>query len=208
MKQSPSHEPNESAVRDALRGFLRVNDRTPCIQEFWIPRSNERADLVVVQRSLRAFEIKTARDTLTRLPRQVSAYGRVFGECAVVVAEKHLAAAIACLPEWWGVYTFSGADGAIKFRSIRDGCENRNIDAPTLVRLLWRDEANDALLAIGDSSCSGLGRSHMWDQLLRRLDVDALQRVVRTALSDRSPARARIRTRHFADLGALSSVGT
>lgn len=193
-------------MRDALRGFLRTNDRTLYIQEFWIPRSNERADLVLVQQSLRAFEIKTARDTLARLPRQVAAYGRVFDECAVVVADKHLTAAVELLPEWWGVVAYSTGEGAIAFRSIRDGCANRKIDPLTLVRLLWREEAKAALLSFGESSCASLGRSHMWDELLRRLDVNALRRVVRRSLSQRHPSSARIRTRHFASLARRSSA--
>ena len=50
-----------------------------------------------------AFEIKTERDTLRRLPRQATAYARLFDQCTVVVAERHVAAAMEMLPMWWGV---------------------------------------------------------------------------------------------------------
>jgi predicted nucleic acid-binding protein len=38
------------------------------------------------------FEIKTARDTLRRLPTQIEAYSRYFDHAVLVVAEKHLSA--------------------------------------------------------------------------------------------------------------------
>jgi len=48
------------------------------VEEFWIPRSNERADVATIGSVIEAFEIKSDRDSLKRPPRQVIAYGRVF----------------------------------------------------------------------------------------------------------------------------------
>jgi hypothetical protein len=67
-----------------------------------VPRSHERAGMVVVGRSLDAFEIKSERDTLRRLPRQALAHERLFDRCTLVVAERHSDHAAAMLPEWWG----------------------------------------------------------------------------------------------------------
>jgi hypothetical protein len=56
--------------------------------------------MVVVGRSLDAFEIKSERDTLRRLPRQALAYERLFDRCTLVLAERHSDHPAAMLPEW------------------------------------------------------------------------------------------------------------
>jgi hypothetical protein len=71
---------NEIHVRVALRGELaaHADGVQKTVEEFWVPRSHERADVVVVGGSLDGYEIKSARDGLKRLPRQAVAYGRLF----------------------------------------------------------------------------------------------------------------------------------
>jgi hypothetical protein len=62
----------EKVVRDALRSHVlaEVAGARDTVDEFWVPRSNERADIAVLGRWMDGFEIKTERDTLSRLPRQ------------------------------------------------------------------------------------------------------------------------------------------
>jgi hypothetical protein len=72
----------EAAVRDTLRQEVRAKSCvSETIDEFWVPRTNERADLAAIGSRLWGFEIKTDRDTLRRLPRQVEAYNRLFDMC-------------------------------------------------------------------------------------------------------------------------------
>src|SRR5262249_24594293 len=70
----------EAVVRDSLRQELlaRRPELSETYYEFWVPRTNERADVAALGSSLWGFEIKTDRDTLSRLPRQVEAYSRLF----------------------------------------------------------------------------------------------------------------------------------
>ncbi|MGH3299540.1 MAG: sce7726 family protein, partial [Trebonia sp.] len=95
----------EATVRESLRDEVvaSVPGLSETIYEFWVPRTNERADLAAIGPAMWGYEIKTAQDTLRRLPRQVEAYNRLFDHCTVVLAERHLKAALTIVPEWWGV---------------------------------------------------------------------------------------------------------
>jgi hypothetical protein len=196
----------EELVRDALRVYLlsrKGGDHA--LEELWVPRSNERADLAVLGRTMDGFEIKTERDTLRRLPRQVLAYGRLFDRCTVVVADKHREKVTAIVPEWWGITSVS-VNGCVSFTTVRKPRPNRSLDPETLVRLLWRNEAMAALCALGVTPDPTAHRSSLWKEITRTASLTQLRRVVRRALATRDPATARIPTRRFTtqSLGALS----
>lgn len=188
----------ESVVRDAYRSHLLATTKgvSGTVDEFWVPGSQERADLVVVGERMDGFEIKTDRDTLRRLPRQASAYGRVFDRCTAVVAHRHLEHATEILPDWWGIATVA-VNGSVRFAQVRAAQENPQVDAETVVRLLWRDEAMAAVLDLGRTPSSGTSRGSLWRELLQALPVPQLCDVVRRALIARDPAKARIPTKRF-----------
>jgi hypothetical protein len=65
--------------------------RKPLITaEFSLGSSGVRADLVLFAEETIGFEIKTARDTLRRLPSQMEAYARYFDHSVAIVAPCHL----------------------------------------------------------------------------------------------------------------------
>src|SRR5215211_6917377 len=109
----------EATVRSALRQALMASakDALKLIDEFWIPLSHERADIAAIGSLMEGFEIKTERDRLGRLPRQVAAYGRVFDRCTAVVSARHVPATITMVPEWWGVVIIT-TDDHIAFETI------------------------------------------------------------------------------------------
>src|SRR5665213_2602297 len=82
----------EAVVRHSLREeMLALAPSTAeAIYEFWVPRSHERADVVVIGATIEGFEIKTERDSLKRLPRQAEAYTRIFDRCHAVLAHRHV----------------------------------------------------------------------------------------------------------------------
>ena len=189
---------SEAVVRHSLREaeLARSPASAEAVYEFWVPRSNERADVAIISTTIDGFEIKTERDTLKRLPRQAEAYARLFDRCHVVLAPRHVDKAIEMLPSWWGVLVIE-IDGAPSFLRLRDANANEAVDPETLVRLLWRDEAHAALCGLGVPPAPQAGRPRMWEQLLSLLDLDGLKLVVREALLRRDPARARIPSQRF-----------
>ena len=171
----------EAEVRESLRSALMSASCAPAeaVYEFWVPKSNERADVAVIGTRLDGFEIKTERDTLKRLPRQAEAYGRIFDRCHAVLASRHVDSALEILPPWWGVQVIG--EGA-PFSVLRTAQPNDAVDPETLVRLLWRDEVYDALCELGALPDPRAGRFRLWEMLLAALDVEGLKRVVRSAL--------------------------
>lgn len=192
----------EAAVRSALKEYLMAAQKPElvAVNEFWVPQSHERADLALIGRELKGYEIKTERDTLLRLPRQALAYGRIFDRCTVVVASRHVEGAIRHLPEWWGVTEIS-TNGHVNFTNHRSARRNADLDPETLVRLLWRSEVMSALSKLGIDLPANASRMMMWQTLLDRADMRELRGIVRRALRHRDGRDARIRTRRFTQVG-------
>jgi hypothetical protein len=198
----------EGIVRDALRerALTAIYGARETVDEFWVPRSHERADLAVIGRSIDGFEIKTERDTLRRLPRQIDAYGRLFDRCSVVVAEKHCEEAAALLPAWWGITTIH-VNGGVSFTEIRQPKRNPAVDPEILVRLLWKEEVAMALVNLGATPVERASRGALWRALLETATFSQLRAAVRRALLDRDPARARIATQRFTAATARQPAG-
>jgi hypothetical protein len=185
----------EAEVRQSLRAVAMASaPSAEAIYEFWVPKSNERADVVLIGSTIAAFEIKTERDTLKRLPRQADAYGRVFDRCHAVLACRHVKKALEILPPWWGVQVI---DENLSFSTLRPAQHNEAVDPEILVRLLWREEAYAALCKLGAGPDPRAGRFRLWEMLLMAVDVGELKSVVREALLRRDPTRARIASRRF-----------
>ena len=197
----------EALVRDALRArvLVAIRGARDAVDEFWVPRSYERADLAVIGTSMDGFEIKTERDTLRRLPRQINAYGRLFDRCSVVLAEKHCDKAAEMLPAWWGITTVH-VNGDVSFTELRRPQRNPAIDPEILVRLLWKEEAVIALMKLGAPPGEGASRGALWRTLLDVATVGQLRAAVRRALLNRDPARARIATRRFTAAAATQAA--
>src|SRR5208283_715095 len=98
---------SEAIVRSALRAhaLAGIAGARAALDEVWVPRSNERADVAIIGQRMDGDEIKTERDTLHRLPRRVVAYGRLFDRCTAVIDERHEPNVETILPDWWGITT-------------------------------------------------------------------------------------------------------
>ena len=191
--------PSELEVREELRRWIagQGNGGVQIVDEFWVPSTNERADLAAIGGTLDGFEIKTAQDTLKRLPRQSEGYARLFDHCTAVVAERHLSGALETLPAWWGVVLIETVDGNPALCPVREAGPNPLIDGETLVRLLWKKEARDALGEIGVDVEEGASRCMLWERLVEAVSLTRLAELVRHALLGRDPSSARIPTRRF-----------
>lgn len=178
-------------VRQALLGLLREqhlgDSNTIIVEEMGIWAGTVRIDVAVVNGELTGFELKSERDTLTRLPDQAEVYGLVFDKLYLVTTEKHLRKAAAIIPKWWGeLVVRTQIDGSLTIREKRRGRYNPKIDPKILAKLLWREEALALLdrhgLALGFKSKSA---SVLHDRLATNLDLSSLREGVRAALKQR-----------------------
>jgi hypothetical protein len=62
-----------------------------------------KADLAILNGTATVYEVKSERDSLNRLERQVTAYAKVFARVYVIAAENHVGAVIGSVPEDVGI---------------------------------------------------------------------------------------------------------
>lgn len=173
-----------AAVRDA---------DTLVIDELGLDHGACRVDIAVINGHIRGLEIKAEADTLVRLPSQVAAYGAVVDKASLIVAERHLEAARSLLPAWWGVVVAARfGNGEVSLRRIQDERVNRDVDAVTLARLLWRPEAAQILRDLDYAERRLRGpREELYQILAEALPPRLLSARVRQVLKARSMWRDR-----------------
>lgn len=177
-------------VRIALRAQLELehaDDRSTRIVEELGLCEQARVDFAVINGALTGFELKSERDTLTRLPRQAYTYSRVFDYVHLVSAENHVKKALDVIPEWWGVVVAAPlCTGGLSLEPHRSGSENPAIDPTAIVQLLWRGEALAILERFGaDHGVRTKPRELVWARLTESVTVTVLRDEVRDALKAR-----------------------
>lgn len=105
----------EAEIRRVLIAHLsasKLGIGAAFISEMFVNGFSRRADLVMANGKLAAFEIKSERDTLDRLSGQLSTYSDFFEQVTVVCAQKHLNNVEALTDERIGIWSMN-ADGRI-----------------------------------------------------------------------------------------------
>jgi hypothetical protein len=198
--------PGDREIRLALKRWL-TDRHSPgrTIEEFWVPLSHERVDVVHVNGLLCAYEIKSGRDDLSRLRRQVAAFDQVFDRLVAVVDRRHLEPAIKALPSHWGVTESACQSGQVLLITRRKPAPNPMRNSAVLLRLLWRSELIPALRELGLATPAQLARVQMWNELLARCSSRDIEGIVRRALLARDLARCRWGSRSKASQQAANS---
>lgn len=162
--------------------------QTRIIEEMGVWSGSVRIDVAVINGELQGFELKSARDTLSRLPAQANLYSQVFDRVTLVTAERHFCAAKKKIPKWWGItLAFPEKVGEIGLRDITMPKLNPSIDPVQLARLLWRSEALKILETHGiDRGVRSAPVEAMTLRLSERLTLETLRLEVRTTLKNRS----------------------
>lgn len=165
---------------------FRADPHSRVVNELGVCQGEFRIDVAVVNGALHGWEIKSDRDTLSRLPGQAEAYSRVFDEVTLVVGETHISGALERIPGWWGVLRALKPRGGAVLEPVRPPARNPRPDPQALAQLLWRDELV-AILADLDAPRKLLRRPKwdLWPALAARLEVEEIGARVRAALKAR-----------------------
>jgi hypothetical protein len=185
----------EIDIRQALLHTARVEHAgdpdTLMVEELGLCAGTARVDFAVVNGSVHGFEIKSAQDTLTRLPTQSEIYNRALDRVTLVVDRKHLVDARSLIPGWWGILEPRRTrDGLVAFRTVRKAADNPHVEAFAQAQLLWREEALAELEA--RSMAHGLRskpRRVIWERLVQVLTREELGEAVRSRLKNRATWR-------------------
>lgn len=177
-------------VRTALRSQLQREHEgdtdTRIVEEMGIWHGSVRVDVAVINGELAGYELKSARDTLQRLPAQARLYSEVFDRVHLVSAEKHLKHATAELPEWWGLIVAHQREQGLELELLRPGRRNPTVEPIQVARLLWRDEALAILLRCDAiKGVRSATRDRVAERLASTLSLDALRDEVRAILKAR-----------------------
>lgn len=185
---SPS---NEAEIRLALHSkTLRDFHRCPntlVIDELGLAHAKARIDIAVINGCVHGYEIKSASDTLSRLPQQLTLYEECLEKLTIVCAGRHVAGVRSIAPKWCGITKVAkGPRGAISFATVREPKRNPNIRAFRLVHLLWRDEAV-AILSQLDVPRDLLRapRKTLYESLAASFSVDELTGFIKQSMVSR-----------------------
>ena len=102
----------KAAVLQKLRERGSITRRATIANEFAVGRTSVRADLVILGSTFVGIEIKSERDSLRRLQRQLAVYKDHFDRTIVVLAARHVEAASEIVRQGVDVWRFDN-DGSL-----------------------------------------------------------------------------------------------
>jgi hypothetical protein len=158
------------------------------VDEMTLNQGSVRADMAVIDGVMHAFEIKSDRDNLLRLPNQADTYSAIFDKVTLVVGFAHIYEALEIIPDWWGVEIAKfDVNGSVIFSRIREPQFNPGKDALSVAGLLWKYEALQILNEYNaGSGFKSKPRHALHEKLAQTIDIDTLSNQVRATLCARS----------------------
>lgn len=182
-------------VRRALMVSLSASHRhdpdTRIFQEMGVWGGSVRVDLAVVNGEMHGYELKSAQDNLSRLPKQAEIYNQVFDRVTLVLASQHLRHGRDLLPDWWGLIIAEGkSEGDVRLSAARSAELNPSINPLTVARMLWKSECLSVLEKHGiDRGYRSKTLDLVHHHLANSLALDTLRSEVRACLKGREFSR-------------------
>jgi hypothetical protein len=180
------------ALKENLAAAFLADPHTLILEELGLRHGATRVDMVVVNGCLHGFEVKSDRDSLKRLPRQVKMYSQVLDYATLVVGQRHADKAKPTIPNWWGIQVADrDQDGEVRLQEVRHPLDNPAPDKLAIAKLLWRDEAIMLLEELGAADgIRSKPRRVVYARLAEVIPIDALRFRVRHQLRSRTDWRS------------------
>lgn len=141
-----------------------------------------RMDALLVADRISGFEIKSDVDSLTRLPRQIEAYGAVVERAVLVVGDRHLAAGTEVVPPWWTIWGARWRDEEVVIREVRRGRLNPDLNPLAVTSFMSRDDLSEALQARGFTRLSTYSADELRQLLASNVGPRETVRLARHAM--------------------------
>ncbi len=189
-------ETKDSHIRAAVRVHLRIQHadaaNTMIIEELGLCHGWARIDLAVVNGQLHGYEIKSDRDTLTRLPAQIETYSSVFDLVTIVVGRQHLTPVLNLVPDWWGITLAKmRSDETVGLLAIREPEHNPKSNLVETAKLLWREEALALLEQTGTAKgYRSKARALLYERLVQVAEPNWLKAAIYHQLRSRTDWRS------------------
>ena len=185
-KESVGDPAIRAALLTKLREELTEDPEAVVIEELGLCRGQVRLDIAVVNGLLHGYEIKSDRDSLYRLRKQVEIYSKVLDRATLVVGDRFLTAASDAVPSWWGLLHAQVMFDQVRLRTVRYSQRNPQRDPRYLVEMLWSNHAIEILEQRG--AARGVRRKPrrvIWDRVCDRFSLDEIAEAVRVGLKAR-----------------------
>jgi hypothetical protein len=142
----------ESFIRENLKSKLIYKNSGGDFlvqQELVVCDGNCRADMALLTpEELHGYEIKSDRDSLNCLDRQVESYGRFFDR-VTVVAGRHWGDVSERVPKWCGVLMATqNANGEFAWIQVRPGGTSPHVEHHLAAQLMWKSYLVERLTAL------------------------------------------------------------
>ncbi len=180
MRKSTDSEIRRAFHRKKLHALHTCPD-TLIIDELGIAHGRNRIDVAVINGCIHGYEIKSAKDTLSRLPQQIENYSKCLERLSVIAAPEHIQEASKIIPDWCGlVEADKGARGGIRFRTIRRSQKNISVDFVAMAHFLWRSEVIEILSELGAPGTDIKGpRVQLYRKLSEFIPTSELSRLIK-----------------------------
>lgn len=168
---------------ELLHFFEDANSKV--VDELSLPVAKARIDIAVINGSLHGYEIKSASDTLKRLPAQIEAYTKVFDYLSIVTEKKYLEKILDFIPPWIGIIVCHEKKGMPIIKQVRKPKQNKEKDGFFIAKLLWREELVDSLKQYQIPFRKKDRNWLLCEALSSNLDINTLSFLVRDKLKKR-----------------------
>ncbi|PBJ14362.1 sce7726 family protein [Flavobacterium sp. ACN6] len=167
-----------------LKHYIDDND-SKIVEELSLPVAKARIDIAVINGSLHGYEIKSASDTLQRLPAQIEAYTKVFDFLSIVTEEKYGQKILDYVPDWIGVLICNEKNGVKSINELRKPIKNESRESIYIAKLLWREELMECLEELQIKFRKKDRNWLLCEALSSNLDTDSISAIVRNKLKKR-----------------------
>ena len=197
IDMTPCDCANDSDIRLAFHAkYLRrarLQPNTLVVDELGLAHARSRVDVAVINGCIHGYEIKSARDSLVRLARQIDIYRQTLQKLTLVAADKHVADLLRLIPNWCGmIEARQGPRGGIRFESLRVARVNPDVDPVMMAHLLWRSEVVAWLLQAGYAPKElRRPRKQLYEMLCAALGAQEIGTCIRSFMMQRSTWRDR-----------------
>lgn len=110
------------------------------VEELKIPLTKSRIDIAVVNGNLHGYEVKSASDSLSRLPHQIMGYSKVFDLITIATEAKYAERIYKLVPEWIGIIVCENINGLPIIKLVQNASQNPAKEGLFVAKLLWHDE--------------------------------------------------------------------
>ena len=127
-------------MREALFSFFEDSCRKiRFLEEFTMGKS--RADAIMIcEKEIIGFELKSDKDSLVRLKRQILDYDKYYDRNYLVIGEHFAKKAEEVLPDYWGIIKITENNGEIVTEVLRESGVVPKNPLKRQMEFLWRDE--------------------------------------------------------------------